>query len=232
MENSRRKGEGVGPVASLRFDGSHPRAPRRQKEKELKRISPPKIKLEKEMKVPYNTYMASKKDSYKDQSDPQPFSPKDDIDDEVSLIDQIQRKMARRAERDNEEGETGVFSGGGLGGQGWRRGVLDSFSEGDVQGMIAKAAPVAQMSVIQMATEAEDERVRLTASQHILAQAGHGAIAKVENRVVYENLPEEQLTAMVMSKIKRIGEHKPEVMERLKSLLPKDVIEVEASDGE
>ncbi len=148
-----------------------------------------------------------------------------------SLIDTIQKNMAKRASQAMEAGEDGDMELGVASSlqSNWRRDVLDKYREGDVRGMIEKAAPVAQMSVIEMATEADDEKVRLAASQQILAQAGHGPISKLETKVVYDNLPEDQLAAMVMSKIRKIGAARPQLLDKLKALLPEGMAQTLSS---
>lgn len=63
------------------------------------------------------------------------------------------------------------------------------------------AAPSIQYEVIKLAHSAKSEQTQLQAAQFLLAQEGQGAVQKVDHNLVYDKMPTDQLSAIIMSKI-------------------------------
>lgn len=125
--------------------------------------------------------------------------------------------LARQAKEGSETGAGAEFVNDFVGG--WRRRIVESLEDGDIEGMKQEAALMAQLRTIEIGMESSDEKVALDANKFLLSQAGHGPIAKVEHSMKYEGLPEDQLAAMVMSKLKRIGMHKPALLVAARAVL-------------
>jgi len=102
----------------------------------------------------------------------------------------------------------------------WRKSISESVVNEDVEGMKRKAAPLAQLRVLEIAMESQDERVALEANKFILSQSGHGAINRVEHSMQYNGMPTDQLAAMVKSAMQRIGKHNPALLARLSATSP------------
>ncbi len=86
----------------------------------------------------------------------------------------------------------------------WMKNVIKKMHEGDLPGMRTAALPALQHKLIELAHEAEDERISLAASQFVMGQAGQGVQNTVSISHKYEELPEDQLLALLRSKIEQL----------------------------
>lgn len=86
----------------------------------------------------------------------------------------------------------------------WMRNVKKKMEEGDLAGMRQAALPSIQEKIIDLATEAEDERIQLAAGQFVMGQAGQGTINRIEHNINYEKMSEEQLTVLLKSKLEQM----------------------------
>lgn len=91
----------------------------------------------------------------------------------------------------------------------WRSGVYEALYEGDTRKMRREALPSVQAEVVRLALEAKSEQTRLSAAQFVLAQEGEGAVQKVEQNLIYDKLPEDQLVSLVSSRLQDLRKLAP-----------------------
>lgn len=87
----------------------------------------------------------------------------------------------------------------------WRSRVRSKLKGGSVDDMRKAALPSIQYEIIKLAHTARSEQTQLQAAQFIMAQEGQGAVQKVEHTAVYDKMPADQLSALVMSKIAHLS---------------------------
>jgi hypothetical protein len=110
----------------------------------------------------------------------------------------------------------------------WRAMVMESYRDGNVEGMIRDAAPLAQSRIIGIAANGP-LRESLDASKFLLAQAGHGPVQKSEARIsMYDGTPDDQLRVIFTSKLSAIGKRDPAALEALRD----KIVELGAGDYE
>ena len=109
----------------------------------------------------------------------------------------------------------------------WRTKVWKFFKAGDAEGMRTAAIPTIQYSLLELAHEAPDDRVKFSAAQFVMGQAGQGVQNSITINHRYDQLPEDQLLIMLKSKMEMIAKLNPNFsLEKL--LLP----DVSALEGE
>lgn len=91
----------------------------------------------------------------------------------------------------------------------WRSAVYEALHEGDTRKMRREALPNVQAEVVRLALEAKSEQTRLSAAQFVLAQEGEGAVQKVEQNLIYDKLPEDQLVSLVSSRLQDLRKLAP-----------------------
>lgn len=107
----------------------------------------------------------------------------------------------------------------------WRSKALKALKEGDVVGMRNEALPGLQYEMLRIAHEGTSrDAIRLQAATQIMAQAGHGAVQRVEASINVKQIPTDQLQAMLASKLANLarlsGMDANVLLESLKSQLP------------
>lgn len=91
----------------------------------------------------------------------------------------------------------------------WRAALAGPIAEQNIEAVKQAGVIPAQFKVLELSQEAESEQIQLQASQFILAQNGHGAIQKTEQKVEYEQVPVDQLTAIIRAKLHKIRTYNP-----------------------
>lgn len=113
----------------------------------------------------------------------------------------------------------------------WREMIAAPLAEGNIEGMKQAGVIPAEYKVLQLSQEADSEAIQFQAAQLILAQNGHGAVQKTDIRVDYEQLPTDQLRAIVQSKLAALAKLIPNF--DVKTLIPEktQVIEAEVASA-
>lgn len=88
----------------------------------------------------------------------------------------------------------------------WRSKARAQMRAGDVQGIRRVVLPSVQYEVVKLAHTAKSEQVRLQAAMGLLAQEGQGAVQRIEQVNVYEQMPADELAALVMSKVQKLAD--------------------------
>ena len=91
----------------------------------------------------------------------------------------------------------------------WRSKIRPHLRAGDIRGMRQAALPAVQLEVIELATGAKNEAVRLQASQLVLSQEGHGPIQRTEALIDFAMMPMDQLQAIAAAKLARLARLDP-----------------------
>ena len=108
----------------------------------------------------------------------------------------------------------------------WRPKAFPHLKDGNVEEMRKSALPSLQWKLLEVAHESKNEKNAIAAAALVMAQAGHGALQRVEHTMNYERLPEEQLTVMLKSKLEALQKLAPN-MNVEKLLLSTPTIEAE-----
>ena len=119
--------------------------------------------------------------------------------------DEIRVSMAEALDRWRDPN----YTGDPLTSVNWRLGVAESMRDGDTKAMRRKALPRVQAEIIRLSLEAKSEQTRLSAGHFLMGQEGEGAVQKVEQSHSFDKMPEDQLMALVRSKMQDLQQLSP-----------------------
>lgn len=113
----------------------------------------------------------------------------------------------------------------------WEPKVIEAAKRGDVEAMQRAAAPALELSIIQIGLdESAENRERLNAAQYVLEQAGYGPVKRLDVQHNYNQLPVNQLMAILKSRMEAARRLNPGL--DFSKILPVGCLEGEFSEEE
>ncbi len=104
----------------------------------------------------------------------------------------------------------------------WRRALEGPYQERNIDKMKTITLPDVQHRMMELAFSKSDS-VSYNACAFLLGQSGHGVVSKIEHTMEYQKLPENQLVAILLSKIRSLKHLNPNFdVQKLLSAMKED----------